>query len=187
MTPVRTLALLVAVALPLSAADTYAIDPMHAAATFKINHLGVSNTFGRFTKIEGAITWDAADAAKAVTVTIKTDSGDTAVEKRDQHLRGPDFLDAKQFPDMTFVAKSWKAVEPAGTFEVAGDFTLKGVTKPLTVKVVKVGEGKDPWGGFRIGFETQFDLSRKDFGVTYMPDGIGDKVAITVSIEAVRK
>ncbi|GDY12181.1 hypothetical protein LBMAG53_10590 [Planctomycetota bacterium] len=187
MTPIRTLTLLAAVAVPLSAADTYAIDASHSSAQFKVQHLGVSNTYGRFTKIDGVVTWDASDAAKAVTVTIKTESIDTAVEKRDQHLRGPDFFDVKQFPDLTFVSKSWKAVEPAGTFEVSGDITLKGVTKPLTVKVVKIGEGKDPWGGFRVGFETVFDLSRKDFGVSYMPDGIGDKVSVTFGIEAVRK
>lgn len=173
-------------AAPAFAADTYSVDPSHSAALFSVTHLDISNTHGRFDGIEGTLTWDATDTAKsAITVKIKTESVNTGAEKRDQHLRTPDFFNAKQFPEMTFVSKSFAKVDDT-TFTVVGDVTLVGTTKPLTVTVKKIGEGKDPWGGTRIGFETSFALKRSDFGIKGVP-GVGDVVAVTFALEGVKK
>ncbi len=171
---------------PLLAADSYAVDASHSAALFSVSHLGISNTHGRFNAIAGTLTWDAADpAASAITVSIKTDTVDTASEKRDQHLRSPDFFNAKQFPEFTFASKSFTKVDES-TYTVTGDLTLVGTTKPVTVTVKKIGEGKDPWGGYRIGFETSFALKRSDYGIKGVP-GVGDDVAVTFALEGIKK
>ncbi|MCB9546388.1 MAG: YceI family protein [Myxococcales bacterium] len=164
------------------AAD-WKIDGAHAAAVFQVNHLGVSTTHGRFNRIEGTIT--TGDAFK-VSVDIDAESIDTANEKRDQHLRGPDFFDTKQFPKLTF--KSTAATKASDTtWDVTGDLTIHGVTKSITIKVTKVGEGKDPWGGTRIGFDTEFVIKRADFGMNFMPGGIGEDIKIAVSLEGIQQ
>ena len=169
------------------AADTYAIDPVHTAAIFKVKHLGVSYTYGHFNDVAGTITIDAANpSASKVEVLIQTGSVDTHNEKRDGHLASPDFFDAKQFPVMSFTSTAFKKIDDS-TYEVTGGFTLRGVSKPLTVKVVKVGEGKDPWGGFRSGYECTFTIKRSDFAMTKMLDAVGDEVAVTFSTEGVKK
>jgi len=176
---------LLALSLPLAAADTYAVDPSHSAALFSVSHLGISNTHGRFNAIDGTLTWDADAAKSAISVAIKTESVDTAAEKRDQHLRSPDFFNAKQFPTMNFTSKSFTKVDDS-TYTVAGELTLVGTTKPVTVTVKKIGEGKDPWGGYRIGFETSFTIKRSDFGIKGVP-GVGDDVAVTFALEGMKK
>lgn len=176
---------LLALSLPLAAADTFDVDASHSAALFSVSHLGISNTHGRFNDIAGTLTWDADSAKSAISITIKTASVDTAAEKRDQHLRSPDFFNAKQFPDLKFTSTSFTKVDDS-TYTVVGEAELVGTKKPLTVTVKKVGEGKDPWGGYRIGFETSFVLKRSDFGIKGVP-GVGDDVAVTFAIEGVKK
>ncbi|MEZ4465728.1 MAG: YceI family protein [bacterium] len=180
------LSLLAAAALTLGGsafAANWKIDEAHAAAVFYVSHLGVSNTHGRFNKITGTIV---DDADLSVSVEIETGSVDTNNAKRDQHLRSPDFFDAAQFPKLTF--KSTAATKTGeGTWDVTGDLTLHGVTKSMTIKVVKVGQGKDPWGGTRIGFDASFVIKRADFGMNFMPGGIGDDVHITVALEGVQQ
>ena len=172
--------------LPLAAADTYGVDASHSAALFSVSHLGISNTHGRFNAIDGTLTWDAAEPAKsAIKIAIKTESIDTFSEKRDQHLRSADFFNAKQFPELTFVSKSFASAD-GKTFTVAGDLTLAGTTKPVTLTVTKIGEGKDPWGGYRIGFTTDFTVKRSDFGIKGVP-GVGDEVAVTFALEGIKK
>jgi len=174
------------VAVPAFSADTYAIDPGHSAALFSVSHLGISNTHGRFNGIDGTLTWDATDPTKsAISITIKTDTVDTANEKRDQHLRAPDFFNAKQMPTATFVSKTFTKIDDSN-FSVTGDLTLVGTTKPVTVKVKKIGEGKDPWGGYRIGFETSFSIKRADFNIKGVP-GVGEDVALTFGLEGIKK
>lgn len=170
----------------LHAADTYTVDPAHSAALFSINHLDISNTHGRFNDISGTLTWEAADpSASAITISIKTESVDSADAKRDQHLRAADFFNSKQFPHMTFVSKSFTKADEK-TYTVIGDMTLCGVTKPATVTVKKIGEGKDPWGGYRIGFDSQFTIKRSDFGIKGVP-GISDEVQVTFALEGIKK
>ena len=169
------------------AADTYEVDPVHTAALFKVKHVGVSYTYGRFNDVKGTIVIDAANpAASKVDITIQAASVDTFDQKRDAHLRNPDFFDAKQFPVLTFASTAFKKVDDT-TVEIAGDFTLHGVTKPITVTAKKIGEGKDPWGGYRIGFESTFTVKRSDYGMSKMLDAVGDEVTITFATEGIRK
>ena len=169
------------------AADTYTVDPVHTAALFKIKHVGVSYTYGRFNDVSGTVTLDAANpAASKVEIAIQAGSVDTHSEKRDAHLASPDFFDAKQYATLGFVSTTFKKVDDA-TYEVAGNFTLHGVTKPLTITVKKIGEGKDPWGGYRIGFESTFTIKRSDFGMSKMLEAVGDEVMVTFSTEAIKK
>ena len=179
-------ALTAVAAAPAFGADTYSVDASHSSAMFSVSHLDISNTHGRFNGIDGTLTWDATDPSKsAINITIKTDTVDTANEKRDQHLRAPDFFNTKQMPTATFVSKSFTKIDDAN-FTVTGDLTLVGTTKPVTVKVKKIGEGKDPWGGYRIGFETSFTIKRADFNIKGVP-GVGDEVAMTFGLEGVKK
>jgi len=169
------------------AADTYELDSVHSHAVFKIMHLGLANQFGRFNDISGTVVVDEKTPANSkVEITIKTDSVDTKNAKRDEHLRSPDFFNAKQFPTLTF--KSTK-VEAAGKdlYKVTGNLTLHGVTKPVTFTFKKTGEGKDPWGGHRIGGETTFTINRMDYGIAFMPDGLGKEVTLMLTFEGVKK
>lgn len=181
-----TLALAFGVA---GAADTYTLDPVHSVALFKTSHIGFSNTYGRFNKVSGTIVWDNADPAKStVTVAIDPASIDTFSQQRDDHLRNADFLDVKQFPDLKFVSKSVKKTGD-NAFEVSGDFTMHGVTKSITVPVVKMREGETPFKDYRTGWESTFTIKRSEFGMKYaiLPDGTGDDVQITVALEGIRK
>lgn len=169
------------------AADTYTVDPVHTAALFKVKHVGVSYTYGRFNDISGTVAFDAANPASSkVDITIQAGSVDTHSEKRDAHLASPDFFDAKQYQALKFVSTEFKKVDDS-TFDVTGDFTLHGVTKPITIKVVKVGEGKDPWGGYRIGFESTFTIKRSDYGMIKMLEAVSDEVVVTFATEAIKK
>ncbi len=168
------------------AAETYKVDPVHSMTVFRIKHL-VSYSYGRFNDLSGTFNIDTETPAKSsVELEVKIESVDTFNEKRDQHLKSPDFFNAKQFPVITFKSKAVKKINE-DTYEVTGDLSLHGVTRPLTLKVQQTGAGKDPWGGYRIGFETTFTLKRSEFGITFMPDVVGDEVRMTVSIEGIRQ
>ena len=131
------------------AADTFSIDHDHSNFFFKINHLGVSNTMGRFDDFSGSFSLDTKDPAKSnISLTIQVASVDSNAKKRDEHLASPDFFDAKTFPTITFVGTSYNKKSDT-VFEVTGNLTIHGVTKPVTMTITKVGEGNDPWGGFR--------------------------------------
>ena len=169
------------------ASDTYKVDQDHSAFLFKIKHLGVSNTWGMFTRFEGAFSLDTKEPAKSsLTLTIQTDSVFSNAEKRDTHLESPDFFDVKTYPTMTFVGTAFKKVSDT-VWEVTGNLTIHGVTKPVTITLTKVGEGNDPWGGYRQGWDTSFTIKRSDYGMNFMQGGIGDEVVITVSVEGIRK
>ena len=180
----RSLALALVASGSLLAADTFKIDDTHAYALFKVNHMGVADNYGRFNAIEGTVTLDAANpAANAVSITIKTDSVDTQQAKRDQHLKQADFLNAKQYPTMTFVSSAWTTT--ASGFDVTGAFTLGGVAKTITVPVVQGPVVKDPWGLNRTGFGTTFTIKRSDHGLQVTP-GVSDEVTVILSVEAVK-
>src|SRR5437879_3709531 len=116
---------------PSARADEYVLDEAHSGVNFKISHIGLSWTFGRFKEVSGSCTLDAAAPAKsAFNLTIKADSIDTNNQKRDDHLKSPDFFNATQFPTITFKSTAVKPVE--GGLEVTGDFTMHGVTKAVT-------------------------------------------------------
>jgi polyisoprenoid-binding protein YceI len=166
-------------------AGTWSIDPSHSEVGFTARHL-MSKVRGRFEKFEGRIVTGDAPAA---TASVDLHSINTLEENRDAHLRSGDFFDVEKNGPMTFTSTS---VEAGGQgLLVTGDLTLKGVTRPVTLDVEVLGSETDPWGGTRVGFEGTTTISRKSFGVDFnipMDGGrlmIGDKIEITVNIEAV--
>jgi len=173
----------VALSAPASAA-TFNIDPVHSAVVFNVGHLNVSKVWGRFNDFSGTISVDdATGALTGVNVTVKTNTVDTAVARRDTHLKSADFFNVTQFPTMTFVSTSVAAVE-ANRYELTGEFTLKGVTKTVQLEVVQLGRARDA-NGERLGAEGTFTIKRSEFGMTYgLPTQVGDDVAITVAFEA---
>ncbi len=170
--------------MPVIAAD-YVIDTKgaHASINFKTSHMGFSVLTGRFNKFSGDFSYDKDNvSASKITVTIDTSSFDSNHAKRDKHVRSDDFLDVSKYAQATFVSTN---VEDKGNGKLAitGNFTMHGVTKPLVIDAIKVGEGKDPWGGYRVGFNGTATISmgdfdfKKDFG----------KVDLELYIEGIRK
>lgn len=170
-------------ATPARAADSYEIDASHSAAIFSIKHFGAGNFYGRFNDIKGTFTPDGDKST--IDITVQADSIDTNNDKRDQHLKGPDFFNTKQFPTLTFKSKSVKGAKDH--LEITGDFTMHGVTKSITITATHTGEGKDAWGGYRSGYEAKFKIKRADYGINYMPQGLGDDVEIIIALEGVKK
>jgi polyisoprenoid-binding protein YceI len=165
------------------APGSYSIDPVHSSVLFRIKHLGASYFYGRFNEVHGTITFDEANpASSSIDVEVKIESVDTHAAKRDADLKGADFFNAATFPTATFKSKSWS--KSGDAYEVTGDLTIHGVTKPVTAKFEKTGTGKSQRGGSLIGFETVFNVKRSDFGVSYMPDGLGEDVRIIIALEA---
>ncbi len=180
------LALTLVVALPSSAADNYAVDEAHTSVSFQVGHLGISMIHGRFNEVSGEFSLDkASPGSSSFSMTIKTQSVDTANKKRDDHLRSPDFFNVKQFPTITFKSTSVKAAGEG--YEVRGDFTLHGVTKPVTFKLTGGRTAEFPKGTQRIGFSTELTIKRTDFGMDRLVGPAGDDVKIQVSFEGVRK
>ena len=169
------------------AADTYQIDTGHSMVLFRAKHNGVAYNYGRFNEFTGKITMDETDISKSmVEFEVKTASVDTANEKRDQHLRSPDFFSAKQFPVITFKSTKVNMKEGAeDVLEVTGDLELLGVKKSITVDVEITGKGKGRQGESLIGFESIFTINRSEFGMTYGVGGpVSDAIRLIVSIEA---
>ncbi len=171
---------------PARAADEYTVDPMHSGVNFKISHLGLSWIHGRFDNYSGSFTLDLADPAKcSFGLTIKAESIDTNNAKRDEHLRSPDFFNAKQFPAITFKSTSVKPVKDG--YAVTGDLTLHGVTKPVTLTLLGGRKAEFPKGVQRTGFSTELVLKRSEFGMVKFGEALGDDVHIAVSFEGTKK
>jgi polyisoprenoid-binding protein YceI len=171
-----------------SAADTYKIDPIHATVIYRVSHFNIGNAYGRFNEPTGSITLDKDDASKSTfTFEVQTDKVDTANEKRDQHLKSPDFFDAANFPTITFKSTSVKG--SGDKYEVTGDLTLHGVTKSVTVNLTKTGEAdvSQMKMGYRTGWEAMVDLKRSEFGMTGLQGPVGDDVHLVISFEAVKQ
>lgn len=178
----------------IAAASSWNIDPDHSNVGFKVRHLMVSNVKGSFEKFSGTVDINDKDVSKSrVQVSIDTNSVNTNVAKRDEHLRSADFFDAAKHPTMTFVSKK---VVRAGKdkLKVTGDLTLHGVTKQVVLDVEGPSqESKDPWGNIRKGATATTKLNRKDFGLVYnaaLETGgvaVGEEVTITLEIEMIRK
>ena len=175
-------------------AATWAIDPPHTAVQFSVRHMMVSNVRGEFTKLTGSVEGDEAKPTEAViTVSIDPASIDTRDAKRDEHLRSPDFFDVAKYPAITFKSKSIAAAGP-GAFKVTGDLTMHGVTKEIVLDVSDVTPAiTDPSGKTRAGAHATTKLNRKDFGINWskaMDNGglvVGEEVAVTVDVEAVKQ
>lgn len=173
----------------LSQAATYEIDTQgaHAFIQFKIQHLGYSWLLGRFNTFEGQFEWDAkAPEKSSIQVTIDTASVDSNHAERDKHLRGSNFLNVGKHPQSTFKSTGYKATS-ANEGVLSGDFTLNGVTKNISFPVKVVGEGKDPWGGYRAGFEGKTTLKLADYGINYNLGPASTEVEIELHVEGIRK
>lgn len=169
-----------------AAADEYAIDTMHSSVSFKISHLGLSYVHGRFNSFSGGFTLDSSESAKnSFKMDIKSQSVDTNNSGRDTHLRSPDFLNAKQYSSLTFKSTSVKPVD--GGFEVSGDLTMHGTTKPITFTLKGGGTAEFPKGVTRTGFATDFVIKRSDFGVGKPMAALGDEVSVSIGFEGTKK
>lgn len=170
------------------AAD-YVIDKQgqHAFVNFKISHLGYSWLWGTFKDFDGTFSFDAAKPeASKVSVTLKTASLDSNHAERDKHLRGEDFLNVAKHPTATFESTSVKSTGE-GTADITGNLTLNGVTKPVVIAAKFLGEGDDPWGGYRAGFEGSTTLKLKDFDIKMDLGPASQTVDLIISVEGVRQ
>ncbi len=187
---VTVLALLVASA---TWAADYAIDPAHSSVSFKIRHMVVSSVTGRFGKFSGSFSYDPKNL-KASKAEAKIDAAgiNTDNEKRDGHLRSADFFDVEKFPDVLFVSREIKDVKK-DHFKIAGDLTLHGVTKSVTLDAEAGGTITDPGGNIRAGFSATTTINRKDYGIVWnkaLEAGgatVGEDVKITLEIEGIQK
>ncbi|MGQ0801855.1 MAG: YceI family protein [Pseudomarimonas sp.] len=170
---------------PAIAADTYTIDPAHSQVRFTYNHLGFSNIVGLIGNIEGELVYDAAAPANSkVSATIPVGQIHTGVEKMDQHLYAEDFFDVAKFPNATFVSTKVEAAGE-GKLKVTGDFSLHGVTKPVTLDVKLNAQGEHPMRKTAaIGFDASSSLNRSDFGVGKYAPAVSEAVGISITVEA---
>ncbi|WP_028772601.1 YceI family protein [Shewanella waksmanii] len=170
------------------AAD-YVIDTQgaHASIQFKVNHLGYSFVVGRFNEFEGNFNFDAkAVASSKVSVKINTASIDSNHAERDKHLRGADFLNTSKFPQATF--ESTSAVDKGdGQFVLNGNLTLNGVTKPVAIDATMIGEGQDPWGGYRAGFIGETEFALKDYDIKMDLGPASSHVQLSLVVEGIKQ
>ncbi|GGF57876.1 polyisoprenoid-binding protein [Marmoricola endophyticus] len=165
-------------------AGSWTIDPSHSEVAFRVRHL-VGKVRGQFDTFHGTLTTGATPAETTANATIDLNSVNTGDEGRDGHLRSADFFDVETHGQMTFTSTSFDGEK------AVGELTIKGVTKPVELDVEVNGIGGDPWGGTRIGIDATTTITRQDFGVSFngVVDGskvlVGDKIDITLSIEAV--
>ena len=182
------LGLLTAISVPsvASAAD-YAIDTegAHASINLKVNHLGYSWIKGRFNTFDGAFSYDPMNiSGSKVKVNVDTSSFDTNHAERDKHIRSDDFLDVKKYSTATFTSTSVTA-KGNGEMAINGELTLHGQTKPITIDAQFIGEGDDPWGGYRAGFTGTTRIELKDFGIQVM--GPASYADLEIHVEGIRQ
>ena len=168
-------------------ADTYRSGPVHTQLIFKFHHSGIAYTYGRFNEMVAVVEYNADDiASSSIQLEVATDSIDVGVgvaDMLDEELAGPDFFNAAQFPSMTFVSSS-VAENDDGTLAVTGDLTLLGVSKEMTVTVEKTGEGESFEGDKLIGFHSEFEIDRTDFGMdNLLPASGGSIIHIIFTFE----
>ncbi|MEP7153137.1 MAG: YceI family protein [Nitrospira sp.] len=169
----------------------YDVDPDHSIVEFKVSHMVISKTTGHFKDYTGFIEMDPdAGTVKSIEATIKTASVTTNQEKRDTHLRNPDFFDVEKYPTMAYKMKTYK--KSGDGYTAIGDLTLHGVTKEMTLTGNINGVTKDPWGNTRAGFTAEGKVNRKDFGMVWnkaLDSGglvVGDEVLIKLDIECIK-
>ena len=170
-------------------AANYAIDKQgqHAFVNFKISHLGYSWLYGSFKDFDGSFSFDEkSPEASQVNVTLNTASVDTNHAERDKHIRSDDFLNVAEHPTATFESTSVKSTG-ADTADISGNLTLNGVTKPVLIVAKFIGQGDDPWGGYRAGFEGTTRLKLKDFDIQKDLGPASQEVELTISVEGVRQ
>ena len=201
----RNLAVLALAALPLLAqtpapvpapapvvGETWVVDKSHSTTNFKIRHL-MANFTGRFSDFDASVNIDRGNPTKSsVEFTIQAASIDTGNNNRDEHLRSPDFFDVAKYPTISFKSTAIKQTSK-DTYDVTGDFTMRGVTKRITIPVTHLGFGKDGRGNETAGFEIETVVNRKDYGVVWnrtLDEGgvvLGDDVKVSINLEVKKK
>lgn len=166
------------------------IDPMHSKVGFEVPHLVISSVEGKFNKFEGVIVADKNVDKSKVDFSADIGSIDTGVAKRDDHLKSPDFFDAKKFPKMTFTGS--KVTQSDDTLTISGTLKIKDKTNPVTITAKYLGEVKDGYGQDKIAFKGSAKINRKEFGLTWnstVEAGpvVGDEVEITLNIQATKE
>jgi len=174
-------------------AVSYVIDPDHSQVIFKVKHMGISTVTGRFDLMEGAYTFDDKDIANSsVETTIQTASVNTNKQKRDDHLKSPDFFNVDKYPTITFKSKEVKKGS-GDDFTIIGDLTINGVTKEVALDAEFGGKAVDPMGNERTAFTAETKINRKDYGLTWnktLDSGglvVGDDVKIELEVEGIKK
>ncbi|UJF23837.1 YceI family protein [Suttonella sp. R2A3] len=162
-----------------AAPQTYEVEPSHFFIQFKVPHLGFSYVIGTFNDISGTYDYDSETGAISnVDVSVNTESLDSDHGERNKHLRSGDFLDVSNHPTATFKSTAWQ------DGKLTGELTIHGETQEVTIPVTKMGEGEDPWGKYRSGFESNFTVNFADFGI---PDKMAQAAEIYVTGEGVRQ
>ena len=167
-------------------ADNYVLDDQHTSVVFAANHFGYSYTYGMFGKYKGGFTIDMNNpSAGKFEFVIDASSLDTKSAARDEHLRGPDFFNVKQFPEIKFSSTGITA--DGKKLSIAGNLTMHGVTKAIVMPLTYLGAGKGPYGKERMGFYGTFKVKRSDFGIKAYVPNIGDDVTLVVSFEGLKQ
>lgn len=181
--------LAVALFSPLANAADYIVDykGAHASINFKIKHLGYSWLTGRFDKFDGTFSYDANNvSASKITINVDTTSFNSNHGARDKHITSDDYLDASKFSSAKFVSSSVKDLG-GDKLAIEGMLTLHGVTKKITIDALKVGEGKDPWGGYRVGFSGTTKIGLVDFGIPAKLGPASTHVDLDIFLEGIRQ
>ena len=176
-----------------AAQETFTSDKSHSEASFKVRHL-MSSVRGHFNDYDAVINVDRANLAKStVEFKINANSIDTGHGDRDKHLNSEDFFFTEKYPTITFKSTAIAKTKKKDVYNVTGDFTMRGVTRRLTLPVTFLGFGKDPWGNERAGFELETKLNRKDFGINWnkaLDNGgvlLSEDVVVNISLETIKK
>lgn len=171
-------------------AGTWTVDPIHSSIGFEVKHFGISTFRGRFTGYEGRI--ETADGSlERVEGTVQVDSVDVKDEALAGHLQSEDFFDAANTPSIDFKSTGVRRVEDG--YELDGELTIRGETRPVTLDVQVDGAGEDPFGGHRISVTGSGEINRFDYGIPFnakTPNGAlvaGEKVRLVLSVEAVKE
>lgn len=168
-------------------AQTFQVDPVHSYIIFRVKHMNAGYSYGRFNQFSGTFVIDEKNLARSsVQFELDTASVDTNNQKRDDHLRSPDFFNARQFPKIDFKSTSVRQMNNT-TAEIKGNLTMRGVTKPVTATAVFTGRTKNQQGKTVAGFEVTFTLKRSDFGMSFAQNTLGNEVRVTVSVEGVQR
>lgn len=175
--------------LPTVNAADYVIDSKgaHASINFKIQHLGYSWLIGRFDKFEGTFSYDKSNvSASKIEVNIDTSSVNSNHSERDKHLRSDDFLDVSAFANAKFISKT-VTDKGDGKLAIAGTLSLHGVSKDIVIDAQVVGEGKDPWGGYRVGFSGTTNIALTDFAIKMNLGPASNNVELNLYIEGIKQ
>ena len=166
-------------------ASDYSIDPAHSFIEFRIKHLGYSWLHGRFNTVSGSFSHDPANpGGNTISVDIDPASVDTNHAERDKDLRSANFLETDKYATASFKSTGYAGNASSGI--LTGELTLKGVTKSVDIEVQKLGEGPDPWGGYRAGFTGVVVIDRRDFGVDYDLGPVANTMELELTIEGIK-